>query len=300
MTKLFIVVSPRVTTRDHWNFNGPYYLARRGECTVADQFLKTIEWRASEGGYCILDPWNKRHYIKVEFSPHALCWGEVQYLTRDNKFEEGVAEWEIFRPCPEELGCDIPIIELTAEELHLITEGSEASEASTSRSHTCAPSESGEESRQEPEPICVLPAVAPTPGTDERQLAALAESLHITPMSQTVTQQHIEIVEAPCFGVIDPTTGHMMDTDDAALHRAIGSDQGDPPSGGGGPPYGGAPSGGGSPFGGNPGGGGGGGPPHGHPLLGGGQASQANNSKLIRNPPAVFAGEHDKAEHFLT
>ena len=108
--------------------------------------------------------------MKVEFSPYALCWGEVRYLTRDDKFEEGVAKWEIFHPCPEELGCDIPIIELTVEELCLIMEGSEASETSTSQSHTQAPSESSEDSRQEPEPIHVLPAVALTPGMDERQL----------------------------------------------------------------------------------------------------------------------------------
>ena len=61
-----------------------------------------------------------------------LCWGEVRYLTQDDEFEEGVAEWEIFRPCPEELGCDIRIIELTSEELRLVTEGSEASETSQS------------------------------------------------------------------------------------------------------------------------------------------------------------------------
>ena len=74
-------------------------------------------------------------------------------------------------------------------------------------------------------------------------------------MSQTVTQQRIEIVEAPQFGPIDPTTGHVMDPDDAAIHRVIGPDRGDPPPNGGGPPFGGAPGGGGPPFGGNPGGG---------------------------------------------
>ena len=145
------MASPNITTRDCWNFNGPYYIARRGSHTVPDRFLKTIEWRDSEGGYCILDPCPKGHHIKVEFSPHALCWGEVRYLTRDDEFEEGVAEWEIFRPCPEELGCDIQIIELTSEEVRLVTNRSEALE--TSQSHTQAPSESGKESHQEPESI---------------------------------------------------------------------------------------------------------------------------------------------------
>src|ERR1700761_4402462 len=122
-------------------------------------------------------------------------------------------------------------------------------------------------------------------------------------MSQTVTQQRMEIVKAPRFGVIDPTTGHMMHPDDAALHCTIGPDQGDPPPGASpprGPPFGGAPGGGGPPFGGHPGGGGGGGgPPHGHPGVGG-PIPQNNNSKLIGNPPIVFNGERDKAEAFLT
>src|SRR6201996_6076634 len=121
-------------------------------------------------------------------------------------------------------------------------------------------------------------------------------------MSQTVTQQRMEIVKAPRFGVIDPTTGHMMHPDDAALHCAIGPDQGDPPPGASpprGPPFRGAPRGGGPPFGGLPGGGGGGGPPHGHSGIRG-PAPQNNNNKLIGNPPIVFTGERDKAEAFLT
>ena len=54
----------------------------------------------------------------------------------------------------------------------------------------------------------------------ERQLATLAESLHIAVseeynnMSQTVTIQ-TATTTAPTFGVIDPTTGHMMDPDNA-------------------------------------------------------------------------------------
>ena len=91
-----------------------------------------------------------------------------------------------------------------------------------------------------------------------------------------------------------------MDPDNAAIHRAIGPDHGDPPPNRGGPPFREAPRGGGPPFGGAPGGGGGGGPLHGHPLPGGGQAPQAGNGKLIGNPPAVFPGERDEAEHFLT
>ena len=92
-----------------------------------------------------------------------------------------------------------------------------------------------------------------------------------------------------------------MDPDDAAIHRAIGPDCGDPPPNREGPPFEEASEGEGPPFGGNPGGGEGeGGPLHGHSLPGGGQAPQAGNGKLIENPSAVFSGECDKAEHFLT
>jgi hypothetical protein len=42
-------------------------------------------------------------------------------------------------------------------------------------------------------------------------------------MSRTVT------MEVPA-GTINPITGHMENTDDLALHRAIGPDQPDPPS----------------------------------------------------------------------
>jgi hypothetical protein len=137
-------------------------------------------------------------------------------------------------------------------------------------------------------------------------------------------------MEVPA-GTINPTTGHV-DADDAALYRAIGPDQPDPPSvggtdrttnipfgwirpQGGAPPigrryiYGGPPAGpfarppsgpgGGPPFGGPPFGG----PPFRGPpmpippapVIGGGK-----NDKLVGSTPLIFTGEWSKAEEFMT
>jgi hypothetical protein len=140
-------------------------------------------------------------------------------------------------------------------------------------------------------------------------------------MSNTLT------MEVPA-GTIDPVMGHI-NADDAALYRAIGLDQPDPPSlggtdrmthvpfgwirpQGGAPPitrryiYGGPPAG---PF--RPGGPGrppgrgppgrvppGGGPPipiPPAPVIGGGR-----NNKLVGNTPLIVTGEQSRAEEFIT
>jgi hypothetical protein len=146
-------------------------------------------------------------------------------------------------------------------------------------------------------------------------------------MSNTLT------MEVPA-GTINQTTGHV-DADDAALFRAIGPNQPDPPSisgteraaqipfgwirpqggrmpepgryiYGGGPP-GGGPPGRGPPRGGPPGGPfgpPGGGPPGGGPpapippapAVGGGGRSD----KLVGNTPLIFKGEQSRAEEFIT
>ena len=223
------MASPGETTRDCWAFEGPYYVENRGERTVSEQFLKNVVWQVTEGGYCIPDPFIENHYIKVEFSNDSLCWAEVCMLDREGDWDPEGPQWEIFHPAPAELGCNIYLTELTAEELRHITEKSEAQ-----TSHTCtpAPSETSEDmAASEPEQIQVL-SPAP-PSTGEQQLAALAESLHISSqfqMSNTATIQAATTTQQP-FGVLDPVTRRMMDPDDAAIHRAIGPDQPDPPPG---------------------------------------------------------------------
>ena len=122
-------------------------------------------------------------------------------------------------------------------------------------------------------------------------------------MSNTVTVQAATATQQP-FGVIDPIIGHIMDPDDAAIHRAIGPDQPDPLPGRGPPelpfPERGLLAG--------PPGGGGGFPgregPSGGGFLNVGPGGAGNprqgSDKLVGNSPEVFMGIWAKAEHFLT
>jgi hypothetical protein len=143
-------------------------------------------------------------------------------------------------------------------------------------------------------------------------------------------------MEVPA-GTINPVTGHV-DADDAALFRAIGPDQPDPPSvsgtdrtthvpfgwirpqggrmpeprryiygGGGGPPGGNPPRGGppGGPFGppGGPFGPPGGGPPGGGPpapIPPAPAVMGGRSDKLVGNTPLIFKGERNRAEEFIT
>ena len=65
--------------------------------------------------YCIPDPFNANHYIKVEFSNDYLFWAEVRLLDRTENWDPEGPQWEIFRPATAELGCDNYLTELTAE-----------------------------------------------------------------------------------------------------------------------------------------------------------------------------------------
>ena len=66
------MMSPGETTRDCWVFEGPYHIERSREEVVPARFLKNIIWILSEGGYYIEDPFNKDHFIKVEFCNDTL------------------------------------------------------------------------------------------------------------------------------------------------------------------------------------------------------------------------------------
>ena len=207
----------------------------------------------------------------------------------------------MFHPATAELGCNIYLTELTAEELHHITE---ASDAQTSHTRTPALSETSEDTAaSELEQIQVLSPEPPSTG--EQRLVVLAESLHISPqfsMSNTVTVQAAPTTQQP-FGVLDPVTGRMMDPDNAAIHRAIGPDQSDPPPGRGPPglpnPGRGFPAGPPGGSGGFPGreGSPGGGFPNAGP--GGGGNPGRGSDKLVGNLPKVFMGIQAKAGHFL-
>ena len=110
------MASPGETTRDCWAFESPYYIENRGERTVPERFLKNVVWWVTEGGYCIPDPFNANHYIKVEFSNDSLCWAEVHLLNRTGDWDPEGPQWEIFCPATAELGCNNYLTELTAQD----------------------------------------------------------------------------------------------------------------------------------------------------------------------------------------
>ena len=206
------------TTRDRWAFDEPLFAQRRGYQDIPEHFLKNARWSEAEGGYITND--NAGRIINVEFSFDHLCWAETCWSHNDD-------QWEIFRPALSDLGCDIYINELTAEEVRGLDDDKEREDTCTTHTRTPAPSIASEESEitGEPEQIVVHEA----PRSEERELIELAESLHISAHpGPTMMATQMQTVPA---GVIDPVTGRMMTDDEMALHRAIGPDQNDPPEG---------------------------------------------------------------------
>jgi hypothetical protein len=247
-------------------------------------------------------------WFPLKFNEEHTCWVEVCWIQPAGS--EGY--WQAFRIAGQDLGVDITQgdVELHLQDIALTTY--RESVASSHSSRASIPSV----------PSIIRPRPSPyQPGSRDQEIAnTLAESLNInTQMSNTLT------MEVPA-GTINPTTGHV-DADDAALYRAIGPDQPDPPGVGGtdrtnipfgwirpqggimpeprryiygGPPAGPfGPPGGGPPGRGPPGGGPpGGGPPMPippAPVINGGR-----NDKLVGNTPLIFTGECSRAEEFIT
>ena len=181
------------TTRDRWAFDEPLFAQRRGYQDVPEQFLKNARWSETEGGYITNDEAGR--VIKVEFSFDHLCWAETCWSHNDD-------QWEIFRPALSDLGCDIYINELTAEEVRGLDE-EDREDTRTTHTRTPAPSTASEASDigEEPERIVIHEA----PRSGKRELVELAESLHISAHPRpTIMATQTHTVPA---GVIDPVTG---------------------------------------------------------------------------------------------
>jgi len=165
--------------------------------------------------------------------------------------------------------------------------------------------------------------------TEESQLVALAESIHINPPEDMTTITREAPVRERIVEIRNPhinqRTGHVEgltqinSEDEAALRRAMEPNRPDPPSGtkghlhhdlprnprgppGGGFPRGGFP-GGGPPGGGFPGGGFPGGGPPGGGLPGGGGplggiGGQPGNNKFVEDPPTIFDGTQKNTQIF--
>jgi hypothetical protein len=317
-------VALQQTTRELWAQQGPfetYTIHGVPQQNIPEVYIKGAVWNAQSDPPRYVaqssapEESGTGTWFPVDFNEEHVCWVEV----RLQEPAGSEAYWQAFRITGQDLGLDITQgdveTHLQATTLHSYRE----SIASSHSSRASTPSVAS----------VIRPRPSPhQPGSRDQEIAhSLAESLNINdPMSNTLT------MEVPA-GTINPVTGHV-DADDAALFRAIGPDQPDPPSisgtegtthvpfgwirpqgggmpgprryiyGGGPPPPGGGPPGGpfGPPGGGPPGGPfgpPGGGPPMPippAPVVGGG----GRNDKLVGNTPLIFKGERSKAEEFIT
>jgi hypothetical protein len=321
-------VALQQTTRELWAQQGPfepYTIHGVPQQNIPEIYIKGAVWNAQANPPRYVaqssapEESGTGTWFPVDFNKEHVCWVEV----RLQEPAGSEAYWQAFRIAGQDLGLDITQEDV---ETHLQTTTLNSYRESVASSHSSRASTPSV-------PSIILPRPSPyQPGSRDQEIAhTLAESLNINePMSNTLT------MEVPA-GTINPVTGHV-DADDAALFRAIGPDQPDPPSvsgtertthipfgwirpqgggmpdprryiyGGGGPPGRGPPVRGppGGPFG--PPGGGPPGGPFGPP--GGGPPAPippapvvgggGRNDKLVGNTPLIFKGERHRAEEFIT
>jgi hypothetical protein len=318
-------VALQQTTRELWAQQGPfehYTIHGVPQQNIPEIYIKGAVWNAQADPPRYVaqssapEESGTGTWFPVDFNEEHVCWVEV----RLQEPAGSEAYWQAFRIAGQDLGLDITQGDV---ELHLQSTTLHSYRESVASSHSSRASTPSV-------PSIILPRPSPhQPGSRDQEIAhTLAESLTIhDPMSNTLT------MEVPA-GTINPVTGHV-DADDAALFRAIGPDQPDPPSvsgtdrtthvpfgwirpqGGrmpepgryiyGGPPGGGPPQGGppggpfrppGGPFGPPGGGPPGGGPPA--PIPPAPAVMRGRSDKLVGNTPLIFKGERSKAEEFIT
>jgi hypothetical protein len=321
-------VALQQTTRELWAQQGPfeqYTIHGVPQRNIPEIYIKGAVWNAQADPPRYVaqssapEESGTGTWFPVDFNEEHVCWVEV----RLQEPAGSEAYWQAFRIAGQDLGLDITQGDV---ELHLQSTTLHSYRESVASSHSSRASTPSV-------PSIILPRPSPhQPGSRDQEIAhTLAESLTIhEPMSNTLT------MEVPA-GTINPVTGHV-DADDAALFRAIGPDQPDPPSvsgtdhtthvpfgwirpqggrmpeprryiygGGGGPPGGNPPRRGppGGPFGppGGPFGPPGGGPPGGGPpapIPPAPAVMGGRSDKLVGNTPLIFKGERSRAEEFIT
>jgi hypothetical protein len=320
-------VALQQTTRELWAQQGPfepYTIHGVPQQNIPDIYIKGAVWNAQADPPRYVaqssapEESGTGTWFPVDFNEEHVCWVEV----RLQEPAGSEAYWQAFRIAGQDLGLDITQGDVEA---HLQTTTLNSYRESVASSHSSRASTPSV-------PSIILPRPSPyQPGSRDQEIAhMLAESLNINePMSNTLT------MEVPA-GTINPITGHV-DADNAALFRAIGPDQPDPPSisgtdrtthvpfgwirpqgermpeprryiyGGGGPPGGNPPRRGppGGPFGppGGPFGPPGGGPPGGGPpapIPPAPAVMGGRSDKLVGNTPLIFKGERSRAEEFIT
>jgi hypothetical protein len=119
------VASPEPqTTAETWDLFERYNVATRGRNDVPPRFLKNAVWRDHQGrlGYYAESTLSPRAIVPVEFNEPHLCWVELRWRARED-------QWQAFRKAPNDLGLEIPITELMAQEvIQILRPDSEPSE----------------------------------------------------------------------------------------------------------------------------------------------------------------------------
>ncbi|KAH9039631.1 hypothetical protein EDB85DRAFT_2141138 [Lactarius pseudohatsudake] len=341
------------TTRDQWQrVFEPYTLNRRGDRNVPVIFLGAARWRTHNGviGYFVDIPTRPSCYYPVEFNFDHICWAEVAW-------NPPLQRWDVNRPAGSEFHCDIDRHEIPSREDWGRLNGqempsSQAAPEAASKSETDTGEDESKEDHlsnvnpEEQEELARLTAAVtiherpntpaefnPLPEPEDIYIhepedmatatiaEACTEEQPLLPINPNTEHRAEQPAPQPLPGrhdYLNPYTGERYTEEDLALHRAVGPDQDNLPSGGGRrggwPPDDGLPGGGGGlprgPRGGGFGGGGppggfGGGPPGGWPPVGGPPVGPVvpppgRNSKFVGQPPEVFTGDRTKTEEFLT
>ena len=298
------------SSRVVWEREGfvPYRVDRERAPNVPATFVKAARWDTVDGdlGYyarsTVVTEGTENPWVPVEFNSARLVWVEIVWVTNG----PGDGYWQAIRPTPEEFGLDI-----YESDFHAAAAPREVPQIpDTTPSRPSSPP-SRTDSRASV--FVVQASLPPSPRPVTPPVARLTDQMSTAVITEAVTAQ---------IGTIDPNTGRMFTTDDAAAARAAGPDQPDPPNHpwvrrtfnfrpplgfpppghpvfrppGGSPP--GRGGGGGFPGGGNPGGGGGGFPGGGGPIQGNPQGGPPGD-RLVGNAPFIYNGDHKRAEEFL-
>ena len=196
-----------LTTKDRWVFQ-PYSIESRGPRNVPTRYLKTARWRTIGGstGYYVDVPTRPSRYYPVEFNFPNFCWCEVTWSVFHQR-------WNVTRPTGDEYRCDIFENEVIRDgDQGPIDEQEDGENNSILQNpRTPAPStvDNSEEEESDRESVTTG---EPGNTTEESQLAALAESIHIHPPEEmtTITEPVRERIAQIKNPVIDPHTGHVQ------------------------------------------------------------------------------------------
>jgi len=214
-----------LTTKDHWVFQ-PYSIESRGHRNVPTRYLKEARWRNIGGsvGYYVDVPTRPSRYYPVEFNFPHICWCEVAWSTIQQR-------WNVTRPTGDEYRCDIFKDEVIHDGDQGPIDGQEDDNSILQNPRTPTPSTTD---GSEENPLEQGSATTGEPGdtTEESQLVALAESIHINPPAEMTTitepvRERIAHIENP---IINQQTGHVQGMaqvnleDKVALRRAVGPD----------------------------------------------------------------------------